>query len=265
MGPGRLGRRLVDRLTTVGYLCQLVRGRSSSAAQRVAAAHGARSDTWSEPDPWPAVRLVVIAVPDAEVAPVAAALAEAGELSGVIVLHTSGLLCSEVLKPCRDRGAAVASWHPLQAFPASASVQVQWEGVACAVEGDPAAVEAGEKLARDLGMAPWRIRPEAKALYHAAATVAANLPHILVVAARRQLDRCSAGAFASGPALARLVRGSIEAALRSDGLEELTGAIARDDRATVARHLEVLPGELAAAYRAIIQVAEVEAAREPSH
>ncbi len=204
-------------------------------------------DTHGETLPWPPVRLVLIAVPDSEIPAAARLLAAGGLPAGTAVLHTSGLHTADLLAPCREAGAFAASWHPLQSFPAGDDA-VELEGVWCAVEGDAEAVTAAEAISRELGMRPWRIEAAAKARYHAAAALAANLSHVLVVAAGRILGETGLPAKPPSSALEPLMMTSLQAALGATGLESLTGPMARGDAATLARHLEVLPPELAQAY-----------------
>jgi predicted short-subunit dehydrogenase-like oxidoreductase (DUF2520 family) len=100
-------------------------------------------------------------------------------------------------------------------------------------------------------MVPWRIDPEHKVLYHAAAAVAGNLPHILVRAASDLMVACGMELEGSDHPLRPLVVSSIEAALGATGMERLTGPISRGDGVSIRRHLEALPPPLAAAYEAL--------------
>jgi predicted short-subunit dehydrogenase-like oxidoreductase (DUF2520 family) len=214
------------------------------------------ADTWASPLTWDPPGLVFICVGDRAIASVAADLARTFELGGVTLLHTSGLLTAETLAPGRDAGAEVASWHPLQSFPPLELGSVAWDGVPCAVEGDPGAVEVGFAVARDLGLRPWLIDPADKVRYHAAAAVAGNLTHVLVAAARDLLSGCGLPTAAAGHPLQPLVETALRAALTASDLDGLTGPLARGDLETVARHLASLPPALAQAYRAVVGVAE---------
>jgi predicted short-subunit dehydrogenase-like oxidoreductase (DUF2520 family) len=257
VGPGRLGLRLALRLVERGYRCTAVRGRRPLAAGwRALLPSATLVDTWEAPSAWSPPALLFLCVGDGSVTVAAADLAAAFALTGVTLLHTSGLLTAESLAPGREAGARVASWHPLQSFPPRELGPVAWDGVPCAVEGDAAAVDVGFAVARDLGLRPWLIDPADKALYHAAAAVAANLTHVLVAAARDLLTGCGLPAAAGGHPLQALVDTAVRAALTAPGLAGLTGPLARGDLDTVARHLAALPPALAEAYRAVIAVAE---------
>jgi predicted short-subunit dehydrogenase-like oxidoreductase (DUF2520 family) len=254
VGPGRLGLRLGDRLVARGYECVAVRGRRPPPEGRTLPA--ATWDTWDQPSAWRPPALVFVCVPDHAVAAVGLELARRNDLEGATVLHTSGLLTADALAPLRRRSATVASWHPLQSFPAQGLEPTRWDGIPCAVEGDAAAVEAGFAVATTLGLRPWRIQPQDKPLYHAASAVAANLTYLLVASAGELLEGLGLPSEGEPHPLAPLLSTVVRTALSGAGLQGLTGPLARGDRETVARHLEVLPPTLAEAYRTLAKLVE---------
>lgn len=253
VGPGRLGTALAWRLVASGLDPILVRGRHPPAGVGELP-RGTLTDTWQAPRLELLPALVVVTVPDDALTGVAGQLAATPTLDNVVVLHTSGLHPAAALASCRARGADVASWHPLQSFPPRRPGQEppRWDGVPCAVEGDGPAVRRGFELARRLGLAPWLIAAGDKPRYHAAAALAGNLTHVLVAAAVSMMDACGLPRD-TGPdhPLAPLVTASVAGALASPDLSRLTGAVARGDRATIARHVAALDDDLAAAYRAL--------------
>jgi predicted short-subunit dehydrogenase-like oxidoreductase (DUF2520 family) len=255
IGPGRLGLHLTLRLHSCGWQCLGVRGRRlPEQGVRKLLPRSIPFDTWNAPDEWGAPTALFVCVPDRKIVTVADQLVATCNLKSTTVLHTSGLATSATLTAAARAGAAIASWHPLQSFPPLSAGTVAWRGVACAVEGDSAAVDTGFLIARELGLEPWQISPEQKPLYHAAASVAGNLTHVLVVAANQLM--AVSGHAGPGSLLRPLVRQSIEAALAADGLESLTGPLARGDLETVELHLQALPPAVAGAYRSIIALVD---------
>jgi len=175
--------------------------------------------------------VLVIATPDAEVAPVAAAVIP---VAGTVVLHLSGSLGLDVLAPHNRR----ASLHPLVPLPTAEVGAVRLRsGVTFAVAGDPVA----RRLALDLGGQPVVVADEVRSNYHAAATIAAN--HL--VALLGQVERVAATAGLPLTAFAGLVHAAADDALALGPHQALTGPAVRGDWTTIDRHrsvLESMPG-----------------------
>jgi predicted short-subunit dehydrogenase-like oxidoreductase (DUF2520 family) len=208
-------------------------------------------------DMLPPANGVLIAVPDHALGACADALAPRLDPATKVVLHTSGLVPASVLRPLARKGRHLGSMHPLVSFPTATGAAVTLRGAVAAVEGDPAAVRVAGDLARALGMRPVTLTAEAKPLYHAAAAMAANLTHTLVVTAKTLLVRTGFTAAGAAAALRPLVEGAVEAALEAEGIENLTGPLGRGDASAVRAHLAALPVAAAAAYRAVGQIAAV--------
>src|SRR5215207_6043674 len=197
-GAGRLGTALAAALRACGLSVAGPLGR--------------------EPQLDAATTLVLLCVPDGEIA-----AAAAGVPDGPLVGHCSG---ATTLEPLAGREAL--SLHPLMTVPAG-SPPAAFHGASAAVDGStPRALAAAEALAEALGMRPMRVAPEDRAAYHAAASIASNFLVTLEAAAERLagVDR---------QALAPLVRAAVETWAELGAERALTGPIARGDEATVAR------------------------------
>jgi predicted short-subunit dehydrogenase-like oxidoreductase (DUF2520 family) len=180
-------------------------------------------------------QLVVLCVPDAAIAAVAQATAP-----GPWIAHMSGATPLTALAPHATR----FSVHPLQTFVRGRGPE-QFDGAWAAVTGsDGDARERAAWLAAELGLRPFELRDDARALYHAGAAMASNY----LVTLYRSASRALVAAGAPPEALLPLMRRTI------DNGFELTGPIARGDWATVDAHLaaieEQLP-DLAPMYRAL--------------
>jgi predicted short-subunit dehydrogenase-like oxidoreductase (DUF2520 family) len=165
--------------------------------------------------------IVILAVPDAEIAAAAAMVAP-----GPLVGHCSGATGLDVLAPHE-----AFSLHPLMTVPAGAPGDIL-QGAGCAVDGSTRrALAVAEALATRLGMRATRVADEDRAAYHAAASIASNFLVTLEGAA----ERLAATAGVERGLLVPLVRAAVEnwAALGAE--RALTGPIARGDEATVAR------------------------------
>lgn len=169
------------------------------------------------------VDLVLLAVPDAEIAAAAALIAP-----GPIVAHLSGATGLDVLG---ERDAF--SLHPLLAVTGAAT---EFTGAYAAIDGTTArATAAAESLAETLGLRTFRVAPADRVAYHAAASIAANF----LVTIEDFAERLAQTAGVPREALAPLAQAALEGWSR-DGAAALTGPIARGDEATVAAQREAL-------------------------
>ncbi len=196
----------------------------------------------------------MVAVPDAEVARVAATLARSGvDWTGRTVVHTSGLLPARVLAPLARRGARTASCHPVQSVPRKDVPATVFAGITWGVEGDPAALEVCGRLVRALRGHILLLAEKDKPLYHAACSLASNAFVALEAAAVELLAGSGLDRRAAEAVLLPLVQGTLQN-VKNFGLEKaLTGPILRGDVATVGEHLKALGGDPAALeiYRAL--------------
>jgi predicted short-subunit dehydrogenase-like oxidoreductase (DUF2520 family) len=222
-GRGRLGRSLAAALRAAGCPVALEPGRERAPTSTAADA------------------LLLLAVPDGAITDVAGALAATAALpSGVPAVHLSGALGLDALAPLAALGHPVGSFHPLQPFPVERPPSA-FQGALVAVDAsEPGTVARLEALAGLLGARPRRVRDGQRAVYHAAASLAANLLVALAEESRltfRSIGWSEADAL---DAVRSLMRGSLDA-LEAAGLPDaLSGPMRRGDAGTVARHVAAL-------------------------
>jgi predicted short-subunit dehydrogenase-like oxidoreductase (DUF2520 family) len=195
--------------------------------------------------------VVLLAVRDDALAPLVRTLSPHARRNQVF-LHLSGARTSQVLTPLARRGAHAGSLHPLMTVakePRDAASRLQ--GATFALEGDPAAVRAGRRLARALGGVPAVVPPKARPAYHAGAVFASNYVVAALAAAEDLLVEAGLTRRAARAALARLARASVENAAAVGPAAALTGPIARGDVATVRRHLASLDAGMRRLYAAL--------------
>ena len=149
--------------------------------------------------------------------------------------HVSGATGLDALAAAGARGAATFSLHPLQSVPDSGA---DLAGVPCAVAGSNA---EAERLARDLAarleMRAFSVPEEARAAYHAAASIASNF---LVALEQSAVSVLQAAGIANARELLSPLVLRTAANWSERGGRALTGPIARGDEATIARHREAL-------------------------
>jgi predicted short-subunit dehydrogenase-like oxidoreductase (DUF2520 family) len=200
----------------------------------------------------------LVATPDAANAETAVLLAP-NLRPGALVVHLSGACpLAELDKLHRARpDVAIGTLHPLQSLPSVELGSVRLAGSWCAVEGP----ESLERLAVTLGMRPFRVAPDDRARYHAAATIASN--HLVAVLG--QAARVARDAGVPAEALWPLVRATLDNVEAVGAPDALTGPVARGDADTVARHLDVLPADERDAYRALAREALRLTGRDDAH
>ncbi len=161
--------------------------------------------------------LVLLCVPDRAIAEVAAEIEP-----GPWVAHVSGGTPLSALEPHAER----FSLHPLQTFTHDRGPE-QLDGAWAAVTGETAdALEHASALAALLGLRPFPLADDRRALYHAGAAIASNY----LVTLRRVAGELLADADVPDEALDPLMRRVI------DNGFQLTGPIERGDWETVERH-----------------------------
>jgi len=194
--------------------------------------------------------VVLLCVPDAGIE-AACREAAAAEPPPSFVGHTSGATTLDALAVATERGAQAFSLHPLQTVP---SGNTDLTGAPVAIAGStPEALAVARALGERLGMTPFEVPEEARAAYHAAASIASNFLITLEESAAALLGRIGVddGRELLAPLVLRTAANWAEA-----GSVALTGPIARGDTETVQRHLAALRDtapELADLYQALAE------------
>lgn len=238
VGPGRVGTSFARWAMTAGAKLVSVGGRRASSASWRG---GPRRESLRRLST-AGQDLLLIAVSDGAVAELADLLARRPQAR--VVLHTSGSLDASVLSPLREAGSAVGSLHPLKAFPKPLPDPTEARGVFFAVDGDPKAQKLANRIVAAWGGISAEVPPEARSLYHFAATLAAGGVTTLLAAAAEIARRLGLPeAVAQG--YVELARGAVAAAGKTlvEGrplASAITGPAARGDRETLERHLEAL-------------------------
>jgi predicted short-subunit dehydrogenase-like oxidoreductase (DUF2520 family) len=210
--------------------------------------------------------LLLLAVPDAELAALVSGLATTGSVRpGTIVVHTSGANGIAVLAPLTEQGCIPLAIHPAMTFTGSDEDITRLPDTCFGITAaDDVGYAIAQSLVLEIGGEPFGVREDARTLYHAALAHAGNHVITVLVDAVEALRAALSGQellgqelVGDGPGgiaervIGPLARASVENALQR-GQAALTGPVARGDAVAVARHLlalaEVDP-QLAQAYR----------------
>lgn len=265
ISAGRVGTALgvaLERAEHVVVACSAI-----SHASRQRAAHRLPDTTVaSPPDVAAAAELLLLAVPDSELAGLVSGLAATSAVRpGTIVVHTSGANGVGILAPLTQHGCIPLAIHPAMTFTGSDEDLSRLPDTCFGITAaDEVGQAIGQSLVLEMGGEPFCVPEQARVLYHAALAHAGN--HIVAVLADA-LDALRAALRGSellgqqsvdeqpGGLAERIVGPLARAALENTlqrGQAALTGPVARGDATAVADHLRALTQvdpELAQAYR----------------
>ncbi|MEL6894042.1 MAG: DUF2520 domain-containing protein [Actinomycetota bacterium] len=221
VGRGRAGGSFATAATRVGIDVDLLPGTTTAI----------QSDD---------VDLVLLCVPDDSISAVADRV-----LAGpAVIAHCAGSRDLGVLGQHQKR----ASIHPLMSLPDRAiGADRLLDHCTFAIAGDPL---AGAFVAR-LGGRSIEVADTDRAVYHAAACVAAN--HLVVLCA--QVERLADLVGVPVDAYWTMMRHSLANVERQGARSALTGPAARGDVATIAAHLDALPEDERSPYSALADAA----------
>ncbi len=265
ISAGRVGTALgvaLERADHVVVACSAISHASRQRAQRWLP----DTPVATPQDVAAAAELLILAVPDAELAGLVSGLvATSAVRPGTIVAHTSGANGIGILAPLAQDGCIPLAIHPAMTFTGSdediSRLPDTCFGITAA---DEVGYAIAQSLVLEMGGEPFCVREDARVLYHAALAHAGN--HIVTVLAdalealraalrggellgQQSVDEQPGGIAERiiGP----LARAALENTLQR-GQAALTGPIARGDAAAVSGHLAALrrvDSQLAHAYR----------------
>ncbi len=235
VGAGRLAAAIIGRLSQAGDPPGLLFSTHAERAEALGRRWGWRAVPLAElaRD----CRLVLICVPDSQVARVGAELAKLGPGQGRVAVHCAGSLGPEALAPMRASGWAVGSFHPLAPVPDGDPGSL--EGTWICLEADPDARPALRRLARLLRCQVAEPQVADRDLYHAGAVFAAVMPVLLEQIGEQLVRRAALGADL-GPALRALYRASGGNVERLGPDAGISGPARRRDHETIGRDLAAL-------------------------
>jgi predicted short-subunit dehydrogenase-like oxidoreductase (DUF2520 family) len=235
IGYGNVGRALVAALRKEGYVVDEVVRRTSK--------------------PRLTADVIWFCVPDKEIANAAKSVASPTDWRGKIAVHSSGALSTSELAALKNRGASVASAHPLNTFVAASKNELT--EVPFALEGDARAVRVLTPIIKTLndGAPIFHVDATLKPLYHAMGAFAS--PLLIALLANAEVVGRAAGVKEPRRVLAKILQTTIENYLRSGAAASFSGPIVRGDEETVRKHLAALKGlpRQRAVYKALAESA----------
>jgi predicted short-subunit dehydrogenase-like oxidoreductase (DUF2520 family) len=237
IGTGRVGSVLGAALDRAGHPVVAASGVSKQSQDR--ARRLLPGVILRPPDEVAAMAdLILLAVPDDELADLVAGLAATGTWrKGQIVAHTSGAHGLDVLLPAAERGVMPLALHPAMTFTGRPEDVDRLTGAVFGITAYPDYRAVAETLVLEMGGEPVWVPDSARPLYHAALSHAAN--HLVTLLCDAADLLADAGVDQPSKVLSPLVFAAADNALRlSDAA--LTGPVSRGDIDTVRSHVTAL-------------------------
>lgn len=157
--------------------------------------------------------LVIIAVPDAELASLVEGLAAVGAWQpGQIVAHTSARFGTAVLAPAARAGSIPLALHPAMVFTGTSLDLARLHETYCAVTAPAPVQPIGQALVVEMGAEPVIVAERDREAYAEAVETAASFSRAVVQQATGMLTEI--GVENPGGFLSSLVRSSVDEALR---------------------------------------------------
>jgi predicted short-subunit dehydrogenase-like oxidoreductase (DUF2520 family) len=236
IGSGRVGRacgRLWARARVFEIQDVLTRSRAS-AGEGVKFIGAGRAvgqlEEMRPADVW------MIATRDDAIVPSCVTLAASGKIiPDDIVFHVSGATPSSDLAAVKEKGALVASVHPIKTFTDAEAAARTFGGTFCSAEGDTEALKVLRPAFEGIGATVFDIDAALKPVYHSGGVFACNYLVALIEVALRAHEKAGIPRSASLKALEPMVRETVDAIFDQGPAPALTGPISRGDVATVRR------------------------------
>ena len=231
-------------LSEAGVQITTVAGRRLARARQAARFIGSGKATTLAGSDFAGADVVLITTSDVAIAEVARLLARARRMKddwvGSVVLHTSGALPATALEPVGRRGAAIGSLHPFQTVPTPELGIRDLPGSAWAIEGDAEARRVARRLVKAMRGHAFRLTPERKVLYHAAAFLACPAVVTLMDQSARLLEMSGVPRGMIRTMLASFVEQTARNFATLGPRRALTGPAVRGDWTTIRRHIAAL-------------------------
>ncbi|MBA2649192.1 MAG: DUF2520 domain-containing protein [Legionella sp.] len=242
IGAGRVGmtvgQLLVKKnLATIESICNRSKTSTIKAIAFIGQGHHCPNISQLAP-----ADLIFITTGDESIAMVCSELSKNQTIKpGTVVIHCSGALTSDILRPMKELGCVLASVHPMRSFAVPEYSVQQFDNTYCAMEGDKQALKVVGPLFKAMGGIIYEIEKHKKNAYHAAAVFASNY---LVALAEQALSCMQVAGIEHDlsmhviTALMKSTVTNLEATLSPR--QALTGPIQRGDISTIVNHMTSL-------------------------
>ena len=237
IGAGRLGKT-IGRLLQESGLVDIQQIKNSHHQSALEASQfidsGAPVTHWREVKP---ADIWLLSCPDAKINLVLDELL-ASELikSNNVIMHCSGAIASEILKP-QPAGYCVCSIHPVHSFADPENSYQHFSGTHCAYEGDASALAIILPLFEKIEAQLFEIDSNNKTLYHTATVLACNALVGLLDASLECFNAAGVTPEQASQLLLPIVHQTVDNVLQKSPVDALTGPLMRGDTDIIEKQL----------------------------
>lgn len=215
IGAGRAGVPIAAALADAGHRLRGISTASEQNRERVAAMLPGTA-VLPIPDLIEASDLVVLAIPDDQIAPLTAGIAEAGLLrAGQILLHLAAAFGADVLAPASRLGVIPLALHPNMVFTGTSIDRTRLREVTAAVTAPAPVLPIAQALAIELGCDPIVIAEADRRAYAEALDVVSSFSRSVIEQGAGILR--TIGVDRPAAVLASIARSSVNEALARSG------------------------------------------------
>lgn len=242
IGTGRLGKNIALALSTANLASlQAVYNLHKESAEQSCHELGiGRPLDKIEDLPW--ANITWITCNDDSIASIVETLANLSLIKpGSFLIHCSGVFDSTLLAPLKKQGCSIASFHPLKAFKTGYVDAQAFQYTDCVIEGDEEVCTWLRSSFSQLGANILAIRPQDKAIYHAAACMASNYLITLATCSEQLFLKAGIPPKQARQMVCKLMQGNINNLQQNQPIaESLTGPLVRGDNKTLSLHLKAI-------------------------
>lgn len=242
IGAGKVSYSLVKALLISGSNISSIVSLHLSSAKKLAEKFGIKNYSSDLSTLTSDIKIFFLCVPDNDILLVSRKLSKLNlDFNNSIFIHLSGAEDISVLKNLKKKGSLTASFHIMQSFPSKKVINLK--GSFAAIETNSTKAKTFLfKLAKTIGLHPFKISSRNKIYYHIAGVYSSNFLVANQFYANELFTRIKSGVDSN-----KLFLPIVETTLRNIRENEvsnaLSGPVERGDIKTVQKHLNALKND----------------------
>jgi len=240
IGAGRISYSLASALSRSDYNIISIVSKNINSAKTLAGKFHLKQFSDNINDISKSAYIFFLSVPDGQIANVASELSKQNlNFKQSFFIHLSGAENISVLKSLKQKGAKIASLHPMQSFPSKKIVNLK--GIHAALETeDEKAYKILVQISEDLQLVHFRIDSKNKSFYHLAGVYVSNFLAGNVYLANKLLSLNHIEREKHFNILRSTIHSTIKNIEKVGPANALSGPVERGDIQTIKNHISSL-------------------------